>query len=66
MHLQRNFVWTLDLSDRELKLLIKVLTDGSELTDDEMSLADKLAEALLTNAARLERVSAGKRRRRKQ
>lgn len=64
MHLQRNFVWTLDLSDRELKLVIKVLQDD-DLTDDEQGLAEKLAESLLTNAARQERISAGKRRRRK-
>jgi len=62
MHLQRNFVWTLNLSERELRLIVKVLEDKSELTDDEQGLADKLADALITNVARLERVSAGKRR----
>lgn len=63
MHLNRNFVWTLDLSDRELKLIIKVLKD-EELNEAEQSLAEKLADALTTNAARQERISAGKRRRR--
>lgn len=63
MHLQRNFVWTLDLSERELRLILKILKD-EELTDDEQGLADKLAAAITTNAARLERVSAGNRRRR--
>ena len=63
MHLQRNFVWTLDLSDRELKVIIKCLENDSELTEKEQSLADKLAESIPTNAVRLERVSSGKRRR---
>jgi len=62
MHLQRNFVWTLDLSDRELKVIIKCLKD-EELTDDEQSLVDKLCTTIPENAARQERVSVGKRRR---
>lgn len=64
MHLQRNFVWTLDLSERELRLILKVLKD-EELTEDEQGLAEKLADSMATNAARLERVSAGKRRRKR-
>jgi len=64
MHLQRNFVWSLDLSERELKVIIKVLKDDEELTDDEQSLADKLADTLGENAVRLERVSTGRRHRR--
>ncbi len=65
MHLRRNYVWTLDLSDRELKLIIKVLKD-EELTDDEESLAAKLAVTIPENAILLERISAGKRQRRRQ
>lgn len=61
MHLQRNFVWSLDLSDRELRVILKTLR-GEELSDDEQSLADKLADTLVVNSARLERVSTGKRR----
>ncbi len=61
MHLHRNFVWTLDLSNRELKVIIKSLKNG-ELTDDEQSLADKVADALAENAIRLERISEGRRR----
>lgn len=64
MHLQRNFVWSLDLSDRELKVILKTLRD-EELSEDEQSLADKLGETLAENAVRLERISTGKRRRRK-
>jgi hypothetical protein len=64
MHLQRNFVWTLNLSERELRLIIKVLDDKEEISDDEQGLADKLTKSLITNASRLERVSAGKRRQR--
>jgi len=63
MHLQRNFVWTLDLSDRELKVIIKSLENKDELSAAERSLAEKLAEAISTNVARLERVSGGKLRR---
>ena len=62
MHLQRNFVWTLDLSDRELKVIMKCLKDDAELDATEQSLADKLAESLPSMAVRLERVSSGKRR----
>ena len=65
MHLQRNFVWTLDLSDRELKLLVKLLSGDEELTEDETGLADKLAEVLAENAVRLERVSSGRGRKRR-
>lgn len=65
MHLQRNFVWTLDLSDRELKVIVKCLKD-EELTDDEQSLAEKLGQAIPENASRQERISVGKRRRRPQ
>jgi hypothetical protein len=61
MHLQRNFVWSLDLSERELKTIIKVLRDD-ELTDDEQSLVDKLAGTLAENAVRLERISTGRRK----
>jgi hypothetical protein len=64
MHLQRNFVWSLDLSDRELKVILKSLK-GDELSDDEQSLAEKLSETLTENAARLDRITAGKRRRRR-
>jgi hypothetical protein len=63
MHLNRNFVWTLDLSDRELKVIIKLLRD-EELDDDEQSLTEKLADTLFENMLRLERISSGKRRRR--
>ena len=62
MHLQRNFVWTLDLSDRELKVIIKCL-EGAELSEKERSLAEKLADSIPSMAVRLERVSGGKRRR---
>lgn len=61
MHLQRNFVWTLNLSDRELKVIIKVLQD-EELSEDDESLVEKLAVTLPENATRLERISTGKRR----
>ncbi len=61
MHLHRNFVWTLNLSDRELKVIIKCLQD-EDLTDDEQSLVDKLSETLPENAVRLERVSTGRKR----
>jgi hypothetical protein len=63
MHLQRNFVWTLDLSDRELKVIIKCLEGGTGLDAAEVSLAKKLADAIPGMASRLERVSSGKRRR---
>jgi len=62
MHLQRNFVWSLDLSERELKVIVKVLKD-EELDDDEQSLSEKLGETLAENAVRLDRVSTGRRRR---
>ena len=65
MHLQRNFVWTLDLSDRELKVIIKCLADEEALTEAEQSLVDKLAKSIPENAARQERVSTGKRRHRR-
>lgn len=61
MHLQRNFVWTLDLSDRELKVIVKCL-GKAELTEKEQSLAKKLAESLPPMVTRLERVSNGRRR----
>ena len=63
MHLQRNFVWTLDLSDRELKLIVKCLIADEDLTDEEQSLAEKLGASIPENAARQEHVSTGKRRR---
>lgn len=65
MHLQRNYVWSLDLSDRELKVVMKALR-GDELSDDEQSLAEKLGDTLAENAARLERITAGKRRRKRE
>jgi len=61
MHLKRNFVWSLDLSERELKTIVKVLKDD-ELSDDEQSLVDKLADTLAENAVRLERISTGRRK----
>jgi len=61
MHLKRNFVWSLDLSERELKTIVKVLKDD-ELSDDEQSLVDKLADTLAENAVRLERISTGHRK----
>ena len=62
MHLQRNYVWSLDLSDTELKVILKAL-GGDELSEAEKSLADKLVDTLTENAARQERLVAGKRRR---
>ena len=62
MHLQRNFVWTLDLSDRELKVILKSLQNEEDLTEKEQSLAENLAEKLPSMIKRLERVSTGKRR----
>ena len=62
MHLQRNFVWTLDLSDRELKVILKSLQAEEDLTEKEQSLAEHLAEKLPSMIKRLERVSTGKRR----
>ena len=64
MHLQRNFVWTLDLSERELRVLIKCLRD-EELDADEQSLAEKLGDSIPEIAARAESVSIGRRRKRK-
>jgi len=61
MHLQRNFVWSLDLSDRELKLMLKALR-GDALDEDEQSLAEKLSDTLAENAVRLERISFGRKR----
>ena len=61
MHLQRNFVWSLDLSDRELKLMLKALR-GDALDEDEQSLAKKLSDTLAENAVRLERISSGRKR----
>lgn len=61
MHLSRNFAWSLDLSDREFRVVLKTLR-GDDLSDDEQSLVDKLVDALATNAARLERISTGKSR----
>jgi len=61
MHLQRNFVWSLDLSDRELKLMLKALR-GDALDEDEQSLAEKLSDTLAENAVRLERISSGRKR----
>ena len=61
MHLQRNFVWSLDLSERELRVIVKVLK-GEALDEDETSLAEKLGDTLTENAARLDRVSTGRRR----
>lgn len=61
MHLRRNFVWTLDLSDRELKTIIKILRE-EDLDDDEQGLADKLSDTLSENASRLEHISAGRSR----
>jgi hypothetical protein len=60
MYLKRNFVWTLNLSDRELKLIIKLLQDQDDLTDDDQNLADKLAISILENATRQERISTGR------
>ena len=62
MHLQRNFVWSLDLSERELRIIMKCLS-GEALDDDEQGLAEKLGETLAENSVRLERITAGKRRR---
>ena len=62
MHLQRNFVWSLDLSDRELKVIVKALQAGG-LSEAELTLAAKLGDTLAENAARLERLTAGKKRR---
>ncbi|MGE3483138.1 MAG: hypothetical protein AB7L09_00015 [Nitrospira sp.] len=61
MHLHRNFVWTLDLSDRELKVIIKCLS-GEELSPGDASLATKLSQTLVENEARLNRLSAGRHR----
>lgn len=60
MHLHRNFVWTLSLSERELRVVIKALK-SAELTSEEQSLADKVADAMAENAIRLERISSGRR-----
>jgi hypothetical protein len=60
MYLKRNFVWTLNLSDRELKLIVKLLQDQDDLTDDDQNLADKLAISISENVARQERISTGR------
>lgn len=61
MHLSRNFAWSLDLSDREFRVLLRALKQ-EPLSDDENSLVDKLIDVLVVNAARLERISTGKSR----
>jgi hypothetical protein len=61
MHLSRNFAWSLDLSDREFRVLLRALRND-ELSSEEVSLVDKLIDVLTTNAARLERISTGKSR----
>ena len=62
MYLKRNFVWTLDLSERELKVIIKLLKDEEDLTDEEQELADRLADSVSENAARQERISTGRKK----
>ena len=62
MYLKRNFVWTLDMSERELKLIIKLLKDEDDLTDDEQELADRLAISVSDNAVRQERISTGRKK----
>lgn len=59
MHLSRNFAWSLDLSDREFKVVMKNLR-GEKLTEEEASLLKKLAISIEQNALRLERVSSGR------
>jgi hypothetical protein len=59
MHLSRNFAWSLDLSDREFKVIVKLLKD-EDLTDEETSLANKLSDTITMMAVRLERISSGR------
>lgn len=61
MHLSRNFAWSLDMSDREFRVLLRALKQ-EQLSDEELGLVDKLIDVLTTNAARLERISTGKSR----
>lgn len=61
MHLSRNFAWSIDLSDREFRVLLRALRQ-EPLGPDEQSLVEKLIDVLATNAARLERISTGKSR----
>ena len=59
MHLSRNFAWSLDLSDREFKVVIKNLR-GDKLTEEEAGLVKKIANSIEENAVRLERISSGR------
>lgn len=59
MHLARNFAWSLDLSDREFKVVLKKLR-GEKLTEEEESLAKKIVLSIESNAIRLERISSGR------
>jgi len=59
MHLSRNFAWSLNLSDREFKVIVKLLKD-EDLTDEDTSLANKLSDTITMMAVRLERISSGR------
>lgn len=59
MHLSRNFAWSLDLSDREFKVVLKNLR-GERLTEEEAGLVKKIATSIEENAIRLERISSGR------
>jgi hypothetical protein len=58
MHLSRNFAWSLDLSDREFKVVMKKLR-GEALSGEEESLVKKVTISIDQNASRLERISSG-------
>jgi hypothetical protein len=59
MHLSRNFAWSLDLSDREFKVVLKALR-SEKLTEEEGGLVKKIAISIEENAVRLERISSGR------
>jgi hypothetical protein len=59
MHLSRNFAWSLNLSDREFKVVMKKLR-GEKLSVEEEGLAQKIVAAIESNAVRLERISSGR------
>jgi len=59
MHLSRNFAWSLDLSDREFKVVIRTLR-GDKLTEEEAGLVKKIVTSIEDNAVRLERISSGR------
>lgn len=59
MRLSRNFAWTLDLSDREFKVVMRKLR-GEQLSEEEESLMKKIVLTIEQNAVRLERVSSGR------